>query len=99
MAIFELTKEAAEDLFKIWEYTVDTWSEQQADKYYAQLTLSFKKIAEKPSKAGSSYEEIYPGLKGKHVGKHVVFFLPRKDKPTLIVRILHERMDFKRHFL
>ena len=49
MAKFELTKEAAEDLFKIWEYTVDTWSEQQADKYYAQLTLSFKKIAEKPS--------------------------------------------------
>jgi Plasmid stabilization system protein len=66
MAKFELTKEAAEDLFKIWEYTVDTWSEQQADKYYAQLTISFRKIAEKPSKTGSSYGEIYPGLKGKH---------------------------------
>lgn len=97
MAKYELTKEAAEDLYKIWDYTVDTWSEQQADKYYSQLITSFRKIAEKPTRTGKSYDTVYPGLRGERVGKHVVFFLTRNDKATLIVRILHERMDFKRH--
>ena len=32
MAKYELTKEATEDLYRIWDYTVDTWSEQHADK-------------------------------------------------------------------
>ena len=37
MAKFDITKEAEEDLFQIWEYTVDTWSEEQADQYYSVL--------------------------------------------------------------
>ena len=97
MAKYELTKEATEDLYRIWDYTVDTWSEQQADKYYSQLIASFRMIAEKPTETGKSYDVIYPGLKGERVGKHIVFFIPRNDKATLIVRVLHEKMDFKRH--
>ena len=31
MAKYELTNKAIEDLTEIWEYTVDKWSEQQAD--------------------------------------------------------------------
>lgn len=29
MTKYDITKEATEDLFRIWEYTVDTWSEEQ----------------------------------------------------------------------
>jgi toxin ParE1/3/4 len=32
MAKYELTNKAVEDLTKIWEYTIDKWSEQQADR-------------------------------------------------------------------
>lgn len=33
MAKYNLTKKAVEDLTKIWNYTFDTWSENQADAY------------------------------------------------------------------
>ncbi len=31
MAKYQLTNKAVEDLTNIWEYTVDTWLERQAD--------------------------------------------------------------------
>lgn len=34
---YKLTNKAVEDLEKIWDYTFEKWSEQQADKYYALL--------------------------------------------------------------
>jgi len=34
MANYYLTNKAVEDLSKIWYYTFDNWSEQQADKYF-----------------------------------------------------------------
>ena len=33
MAKYSLTRKAVEDLSKIWNYTFDTWSENQADTY------------------------------------------------------------------
>ena len=50
MARYDITKEATEDLYTIWEYTVDTWSENQADKYYAILEAAFDDIATSPEK-------------------------------------------------
>ena len=34
MSKYELTNKAVEDLTGIWEYTIEKWSEQQADRYY-----------------------------------------------------------------
>ena len=34
MAKYFLTHKAVDDLSKIWEYTYEVWSENQADKYY-----------------------------------------------------------------
>jgi toxin ParE1/3/4 len=42
MATFKLTNSAVYDLSDIWNYTFDTWSESQADKYY---TLILKACA------------------------------------------------------
>lgn len=42
MAKFLLTNKAVEDLDKIWNYTVDKLSEEQADKYYQMLIDSCK---------------------------------------------------------
>ena len=33
MADYRLTNKAVADLSDIWNYTCETWSEQQADKY------------------------------------------------------------------
>ena len=99
MARYDITKEATDDLYGIWEYTVDTWSEDQADKYYAILEAALNEIASAPGTIGKSYEEILPGLRAYHVRRHMIFYITQENGRTLIVRILHERMDYIRHFL
>ena len=74
MAKYDISKEATEDLYKIWEYTVDTWSEDQADKYYATLESAFAEIATSPDRIGKPYDEIMPGLRAYHVKRHMVFW-------------------------
>lgn len=98
MAKFDISPQATEDLFEIWEYTVSTWSENQADKYYATLISAIEEIGNNRKKA-VSYDEIVPGLKAFHVRKHMVFFVIQGNGRPLIVRILHERMDYTRHLL
>ena len=48
MAKYELTNKAVEDLNRIWDYTYDTWSEYQANKYYEMLASSCQDIANDP---------------------------------------------------
>ena len=97
MRNYELTEEAKRDLLNIWIYTADTWSVNQADKYYSTLIAAFMLIAEKIGFAGLRYENIHEGLFGYHVGKHIIFYLQKTEETILIVRILHESMDYKKH--
>ncbi len=94
MAKFKLSKEAVNDLSAIWEYTVDTWSEKQADKYYKLLIAACAELAKKPT-LGMDYSEIYPELKGQKIAKHLIFYRVMEDKSIEVARILHERMDRK----
>lgn len=98
MAKYDISKQVLEDLYKIWEYTVDTWSETQADKYYKLLENAMDEIGTNPQKTGKPYDEIMTGLKGHHAGKHLVFYIIQENGRAFIVRILHEKMDYKRHF-
>ena len=96
MAKFHLSNEAVEDLDSIWLYTLETWSEDQADIYYHELVKSCQKIANRPTYLDKEYHEIMPGLYGHHIYKHLIFYILVEDGVE-IVRILHERMDFARH--
>lgn len=94
MAKFKLTNHAVNDLSAIWDYTYDSWSEKQADKYYKLLIDACTELAKKPT-LGKDYSDIYPELKGKKTSKHIIFYR-EMDKSTIeIARILHERMDLK----
>ena len=97
MAKYDITKEATEDLYKIWEYTVDTWSEDQADAYYSLLEAGMNEVAEDPERMGKPYEELFPGLRAYHVRRHMVFYTVQANGRALVVRILHEKMDYARH--
>lgn len=94
MAKFKLTKNAVKDLSDIWNYTVETWSESQADKYYKLIINACTIIAKKPQ-IGKVYPEIYPDLKGKLTSKHLIFYREMEDQSIEIIRILDERMDLK----
>ena len=94
MAKFHLTNKALEDLSKIWEYTYEVWSENQADKYYELLLDACRELAKNP-KVGKNYDHINPELLGYTANKHIIFYQIISKTEVLIVRILHERMDLE----
>ena len=57
MAKFYLSNKAVTDLNDIWDYTLKTWSENQAEIYYSLLIDSCQELANKPTK-GKSYEVV-----------------------------------------
>jgi toxin ParE1/3/4 len=95
MAEYKLTNKAVEDLSKIWEYTFEIWSEQQADKYYDELISNCKEIAENPD-SGKIYEGISKQLLGIKANRHIIFYRTLSENFVEITRILHERMDLKK---
>ena len=71
MAEFKLTNKAVEDLSKIWDYTFEVWSEQQADKYYDGLISNCEEIAENPE-LGKNYNGISKQLLGMKTNRHIL---------------------------
>lgn len=94
MAKYFLTNKAVEDLSNIWNYAFETWSENQADKYYELLIETCKEISENP-KIGKNYDEIDVNILGLRTSQHVIFYRIIKPKEIEILRILHIRMDLK----
>lgn len=97
MAKYSLSNKAVEDLTKIWEYTFEVWSENQADKYYKYLIDCCETIAAKPN-IGKSYSEITSDLLGYQASRHIIFYRQGSSKKIEIIRILHGRMDLKSKF-
>ncbi|QQX75262.1 MULTISPECIES: type II toxin-antitoxin system RelE/ParE family toxin [Aequorivita] len=94
MAKYKLTNKAVEDLSKIWDYTFEVCSEQQADKYYDGLISACKEIAENPE-LGKNYNGISKQLFGMKANRHIIFYRTLNENYVEITRILHERMDLK----
>ena len=97
MVKIRLSKKAIADLDGIWEYTVETWSEDQAVVYYRQIYTAIQGLNKMPVFLERSYEAIKPGLFGFKVGHHIVFYKKNKDGSIRVDRILHEKMDYQRH--
>ncbi len=94
MVKYNLTNKAVEDLTQIWDYTIEKWSEEQADKYYHLLLDSCQNIANNPD-LGKNYFGVKKELFGLKTYRHIIFYRKFIDKPIEITRILHERMDLK----
>ena len=96
MAKFYFTNKAVEDLGEIWNYTVNTWSANQAEIYYSLLIDSCQELANKPNQ-GKSYEVVEKNILGFKTGQHVIFYRIVAEKEIEIIRILHGMMDMKNH--
>ena len=98
MAKYILSNKAVNDLADIWNYTYDTWSEKQADKYYGEdlnrLPLQFQALAEGKI-IGKKYEVVSIDLSGLKVGQHIIFYRKSTGDDIEVARILHSRMDLK----
>lgn len=94
MAKFHFTNKAVEDLTDIWDYTIETWSEKQADKYYELLLSACGELAKNPT-LGKNYEIITKGILGYKTGEHIIFYMILSKNEIEVVRILHGMMDLK----
>ena len=97
MAKIRLSRKAIADLDGIWEYTVQTWSEDQAVVYYRQIYNAIQSLDSLPLFLEKKYDIVKPGVLGYRVGHHVIFYKRDKDGTISVDRILHERMDYQRH--
>lgn len=95
MAKFLLTNRAATDLSDIADFTIQTFGIEQARFYRDGLNHCFEILAENPQ-LGRNVAELAQSLKRFEYQSHVVFYIP-KESHILIIRILHQRMDFWRH--
>ena len=94
MAKFSFTNRALDDLMEIWDYTVEEWSENQAEKYYNLIMASCMDLANNPQ-LGKSYNIISQNLLGYKCGEHIIFYQEIIKNEIEIARVLHGMMDLK----
>ena len=94
MSKYFLSNNALDDLSKIWDYTYEVWSENQADKYYYELLDDCQELSENQI-LGRNYVEIEKGVFGFKSGQHIIFYRILNENEIEIIRFLHSRMDLK----
>jgi len=91
-----VTSPVEEDMVEIWRYTLRKWGEEQADLYIDTLLLRFIWLTENAS-LWKPRPELSPDLYSYVHKRHVIFFCATSEVME-ILRVLHEKMDFPRHF-
>ena len=93
---FNLTRRAREDLRGIWRYTSEVWDEAQADKYVTKIYERCGWLATRP-RTGKHRPDICEGYYCFPEGRHLVFYLNRKDGID-VIGIPHKEMDILNYF-
>jgi toxin ParE1/3/4 len=96
MKKFSITPQARADLKDISRYTDKKWGRQQRFNYIKQLQDRFSYLANKPQ-LGKRRDEITGSPYSYHEGRHVIFYRTTAEGIE-IIRVLHDSMDFPRHF-
>jgi toxin ParE1/3/4 len=96
MTGYLLTPAAQADLGQIWDYSVRTWGEAQAERYVLSIRDACQALAD-GSKQGRSIDDIRPGYRKLAVASHLLFYRVTDNGLIDVVRILHKRMDAPAH--
>ena len=96
MSGYLLSPRAQADLEEIWDYSVEIWGTDRAERYVRDLWEGIKYLAANP-KRGRSCDEVRAGYRKYAIGSHFVFYRVTA-RGIDVVRILHQRMDFEQHF-
>ena len=95
MATYKISVEAGKDLEKIWAYTFETWSIEQADRYITQIFEEIEYIAANPEN-GKDFSYVRKGYFRTKVKFHFIFYtIENKTSVIEIIRILHQQMDIE----
>ncbi|MGC4025093.1 MAG: type II toxin-antitoxin system RelE/ParE family toxin [Mesorhizobium sp.] len=97
MAKLTITPIAREDLKEIGRYTQRTWGAPQRNAYLSDFAIVFERLRT-GSARGRNQFEVGEGIISHPCNRHMIFFRRDSKGDVEILRILHERMDFMRHF-
>lgn len=92
MPSYTISKEALNDIEKIWLYTFQNWSHKQADRYYNLIMDEIEYISNN-FEVGRDFGYIRKGYRYTKVKSHLIFYKKSKTGEVAIVRVLHESMD------
>lgn len=92
---YKLTPEAENDLIEIYVYGFLNFGETQAEIYVSKLEECFELLGNAPLICRER-TEFTPPVRIHHRGRHLVIYVLQDDR-ILIIRVLHESMDVKRH--
>jgi len=91
MAEYRFSAEAESDLDGIVEYTTETWSQAQCDRYLSQLRAQCQQLADTPQ-LDRTFDEVRPGLLRANHGPHMILYRRDHGAGIRVVRVLHQRM-------
>ena len=91
---YRISEKAIEDIEKIWIYTFENWSVEQADRYYNLIIDEIEFVAEN-FMSGKSMDFIKRGYRASKVKSHLIFFRKAEDDKIEVIRILHQVMDLE----
>lgn len=94
--LYRLSPLAKADLEDIWLYTLNNWSLEQADKYYARLMAAIEGLAG-GDQIGCDAGDIRAGYWKYGEGRHFIFYVLTDDRLD-VIRILHKQMDVAAKF-
>ena len=90
---YKISIEAGIDLEKIWAYTFETWSLEQADRYINQIFEEIEYISIKPEN-GKDFSYVRKNYMRTKVKSHFILYkVSKKTNIVEIIRVLHQQMD------
>lgn len=94
---YKISIEASYDLEKIWLYTFENWSVEQADRYLNLIFDEIEYLCLKPN-SGKDFGHVRKGYLKTKVKSHLIFYRINVNQNELeIIRILHQIMDIENH--
>jgi len=91
---YTISKKANQDIEKIWLYTYENWSLEQADRYYNLILDEIEFIAEN-FESGISVDYLKEGYRASIVKSHIIFYKKSTSNIVEIIRVLHQKMDIE----
>lgn len=93
---YKLSQLAEQDLISIARHSAKHWGKVRAKRYMTALNNCFELLSDNPQ-LGKSRDAIKDGYLSLNEGSHTVFYKLDDNNHVIIIRILHQRMDFTRH--
>ena len=91
---YSISEKANQDIEKIWLYTLENWSLEQADRYYNLILDQIEFIAEN-FESGKSVDYLKKGYRTSTVKSHIIFYKKSRKNIVEIIRVLHQKMEIE----